>query len=500
MLGAGGMGQVFHGWLVDQPSSRVAIKVPLPGLDVQLQELFLREAEAAQAVQGVNVVKVVDWGLAPPFIAFEYIDAPTLEHEIDRRQHAQAYWSEPELINLYGQLVSALGAINTKVIHRDLKPSNIFVVGQQVKVSDFGISKYAAEVTRNNTFKGLGSPLYMSPESFLLDTVDWRSDQYSLGIIFFEMATFRCPFEARSWAHFQYQHLYTLPQRVTNLNASLSERLASVIARMLSKRTDDRYPTWDSLKEELNSSALRTGASHNLEHARIFESLATELDEQCQRKLNLERWESERAKQLFDEARFRAYQAEEIFLKVRRRVDWVKSELGEDVVTLRKHNGDNKSTIDIHCFDAGASISVETIPRPLPNLQVPSRMEREHRAVRAGQEIFLLGANCEAHVVGGTPKFGFNALLHNQPQPYGSWIECVVDVTDLVRLGNYDPDISPWYMNEGRRLQYNLDWQSLLSMRARGERLSGRAYSERPFDWDSALDAMIRVVLTKRAP
>src|SRR5438552_3139624 len=125
-LGGGGMADVYLGESGQDPDLHVAIKVLRATLDDAARAMFLREAEAAQRVAGPDVVKVVDWGDNPPFIAFEYIQGRTMGKELSERRAQQAYWSESELLDLFAQLVGALDAINRQVIHRDLKPDNIF--------------------------------------------------------------------------------------------------------------------------------------------------------------------------------------------------------------------------------------------------------------------------------------------------------------------------------------------------------------------------------------
>lgn len=96
LLGGGGMAEVFRGKAKD--GSSVAIKKPRASLVPDAQAIFLREAEAAAKVAGKHVVRVIDWGDAPPFIAFELVQDPTLDKEIDRRRAAREPWSNPELV------------------------------------------------------------------------------------------------------------------------------------------------------------------------------------------------------------------------------------------------------------------------------------------------------------------------------------------------------------------------------------------------------------------
>jgi serine/threonine protein kinase len=184
------MAEVFLGSYknADGGNSDVAIKVPLPTLPQNVLDLFIREAEVASRVTDTQVVRVVYPGEKPAFIAFEYVEGNTFNREIAQRRLNTQYASDRELVADVLQLVRGMKAINVEVIHRDLKPDNIFLTDGVYKISDFGISRYVDEITRSNTFKGWGTAAYMAPEAFRSESVDWRSDQYSLGIVFYEMA------------------------------------------------------------------------------------------------------------------------------------------------------------------------------------------------------------------------------------------------------------------------------------------------------------------------
>jgi serine/threonine protein kinase len=159
-----------------------------------------------------------------------------------------------ELVGLYSQLVAALKTINQHVLHRDLKPPNIFIGQDEVRVADFGLAKYVDEATRTRTFKGWGTAPYLSPEAWQSLSLDWRSDQYSLGVVFFEMATLQRPFSGPDDVQEQ-KHLYERPPRVDALLEGSPTSLASTIARMLEKRKEDRFASWDEVTAQLTVAA-----------------------------------------------------------------------------------------------------------------------------------------------------------------------------------------------------------------------------------------------------
>jgi len=251
---AGGFANVYLAFEIGNPDQKVAIKVPKTGLPADATNAFLREAEAATKVASAYIVTVVDWGDSPQFIAFEYMASGTLGREIGRRQQAGDPWSLAELLKLFGQLAEGMRAINVEVIHRDLKPDNVYLDAGTPRISDFGISKYVGEVTRTLTFKGAGTALYMAPEAFRLDSVDWKADQYSLGVVFYELATLERPFAGDRDA-LEKAHLYQAAPRITGMRKELPLRLAQLVARMLEKEPARRFDSWQAIIDELSAIA-----------------------------------------------------------------------------------------------------------------------------------------------------------------------------------------------------------------------------------------------------
>lgn len=108
-------------------------------------------------------------------------------------------------------------AINAKVVHRDLKPANIFFEVGRLRVGDFGLAKNVDETTRTLTFKGRGTASYVAPEVWRSEHYTWAADQYSLGIVFFELATLSRPFDGRTNEELCRQHLFVAPPLVSDV-------------------------------------------------------------------------------------------------------------------------------------------------------------------------------------------------------------------------------------------------------------------------------------------
>ena len=238
-LGEGGMAEVF---LAEDASldRRVALKVPSARLagDPQVRLQLQQEARVAATINHPHVCVVHEVGEGPigrPFIAMEYVEGETLSDRI-RRGRLPA----DEVMELGRQAASALGEAHSKgVVHRDLKPSNIMLTPHGVKLLDFGL----ASVTRDPSLarKGTAAHLlagtipYMSPEQVRLEDVDHRTDLYSLGVVLYEAATGKRPFEAPTPRATCEAILKSNPPPATAIVDGLPEQLDRVMSRALAK-------------------------------------------------------------------------------------------------------------------------------------------------------------------------------------------------------------------------------------------------------------------------
>ncbi len=204
VLGSGGMATVYLAF--DSKLEReVALKIFARGEDPISGARFMREARAPSNLRHPNIVNVFETGQDGPFlyIASEYVDGETLRQRL--RAGPLAF---VEIQRIVGPLAAALKAAHGKgVIHRDLKPENImFTAEGDLKLVDFGLAKRVGpkfSETEDLTHTGtlLGTVHYMSPEQARGDDVDARTDIWSLGVLLFEMAAGRRPFEGPTAAH-----------------------------------------------------------------------------------------------------------------------------------------------------------------------------------------------------------------------------------------------------------------------------------------------------------
>jgi serine/threonine protein kinase/outer membrane biosynthesis protein TonB len=283
LLGVGGMGQVYRGVhvLLNRPA---AIKVMHPNLATQgdFRDRFLREAQAVAALSHPNIVEVYEFGEQDDrfYLVMELVMDGSLRSYLQERQEAGTGWSLAAGLGLVRQAGEGLAYAHAKgMVHRDVKPDNLLLKKadqptsnsatltptaptQIVKVSDFGLARTAEVTMMTLTGVVMGSPAYMSPEQCRGEQLDGRSDQYSLGVVLYEVATGYLPFEAKSVSEAVYKHIYVEPPHPRTIVPDLSEELEGVILRCLAKNRDDRYATTQdavsALKHVLDSEIEET--------------------------------------------------------------------------------------------------------------------------------------------------------------------------------------------------------------------------------------------------
>ena len=258
LLGRGGMGIVYLGrdTRLDRP---VAIKA-LPAAfmhDDRFRARLRREAMAAAALShpGIATVFTLEEFDGRLYLVREYVAGRTLRETLRRG-------SLPidEILAMAGDIARALAAAHAQgIIHRDLKPENVMHGdGGGIKVVDFGLARFehAGGLTALTRTGGAGgTPGYMAPEVLRGDPVDTRADQFSFGVLLYELVAGRRPFEAADDTATVARILETEPAALAEANPDCPDRLARLVATCLAKAPRDRYPTTDALAVELEAMA-----------------------------------------------------------------------------------------------------------------------------------------------------------------------------------------------------------------------------------------------------
>jgi eukaryotic-like serine/threonine-protein kinase len=270
ILGEGGMGVVYAGeQQMGSTVRKVAIKTLHQHLsrDPAILARFHRECGTVAQLEHPNTIKVYDFGATDDgtlYIAMEFVEGRSLDKVLEQ----EGPLSPRRVVDILKQVAGALDEAHDQgIVHRDLKPENI-VLGERlgnpdfVKVLDFGIAARRESADRAKeqklTQQGmvLGTPPYMSPEQFIGQELDRRSDIYSLGVMTYEMLTGRLPFRADTAWQWATEHITAQPAPIdqTTVGAGIPARMRDVVMRSLGKRPEERPSTAGEFVRELESS------------------------------------------------------------------------------------------------------------------------------------------------------------------------------------------------------------------------------------------------------
>lgn len=245
-VGEGGMAYVFKAR--DNLLNRyVAVKILKEeySRDEVFVKRFRTEAQSAASLIHPNIVSVFDVGedRGISYIVMELLENKTLKDYIQEKGSL----SSEITLKIAAQIASALEAAHkAHIVHRDIKPQNIILNRNLVaKVTDFGIAKVtsATSATITSTEKTMGSVHYFSPEHAKGGYTDAKSDLYSLGVVMYEMATGKLPFDAESAVSVALKHIQEMPVEPIEVNPSVSKPLNEIIMKAMEKSTATRYQT-----------------------------------------------------------------------------------------------------------------------------------------------------------------------------------------------------------------------------------------------------------------
>jgi eukaryotic-like serine/threonine-protein kinase len=274
-VGSGGMASVYRAKR-KADSQVVALKIPMEQYvaDAKFIRRFHREAEVAQRLSHVNIVRTYEHGSIgiQHYMVMEYVDGRSLEGYIEGDELSL------ELdVDIMKRVVRALQHIHSAgIIHRDIKPGNIMILrggvrevdGQKrvqpeaVKLMDFGIA--GGKVLSRLTMTGarVGTPVYMSPEQARGLKIDHRSDIYSLGLVFYEMLTMQTAFKG-GYEAIVHQQIFQTPPPPRQINLKVPKVLDQLVMRMIAKDPDER-PTLDEVYDTLDRADFEDDEPLNL--------------------------------------------------------------------------------------------------------------------------------------------------------------------------------------------------------------------------------------------
>ncbi|XZE55975.1 protein kinase domain-containing protein [Planctomycetaceae bacterium SH139] len=255
LIGSGGMGVVFKAF--DTELNRpVAIKLLAPYLasSGSARKRFAREARAAAAVVHPHVVPIhnVETERESPFIVMQYVSGESLQARIDRDGALELC----EILRIGMQVADGLSAAHQQgIVHRDIKPSNILLEEDvdRALISDFGLARAADDASLTRTGFHPGTPQYMSPEQAAGQSVDARSDLFSLGSMLYTMCTGRPPFRAESSYAVMRRISDEVATPIRELNPDTPEWLVLIIEKLMAKAKTERFDSASEVHELLEA-------------------------------------------------------------------------------------------------------------------------------------------------------------------------------------------------------------------------------------------------------
>jgi serine/threonine protein kinase len=275
-LGEGGMARVYKAYHA-RLRRDVAIKVILAQIAGQqgFKERFEREAQLIASLQHPNIVAVYDFGDIGDltYLVMQYVGGGTLRDQL-RGGHAL----DPRLAILYcQQMARALHHAHLRgIVHRDVKPQNMLVSAtdaNQLLLSDFGIAKLfdsrhepampnlsgstlASDPSLTNVDQIVGTAEYMSPEQVTGKPVDARTDVYALGVVLYQALTGEVPFRSTTVQGLLYQHVYTPPTPLREINPYVPEILEQITSKALAKAPEDRFQSAEAMAQALETANI----------------------------------------------------------------------------------------------------------------------------------------------------------------------------------------------------------------------------------------------------
>ncbi len=272
-LGQGGMAAVFlaHDIALDR---KVAIKVMHPAmiLGQGMVDRFRREARTAASLSHPNIIPVYAVREAESLLFF--VMKLVQGTPLDAVMQELGPLPLPMIEAIVGQVGSALGYAHRKgVIHRDVKPANILIDEEGwAVVTDFGIAKVAETEGLTLTGMAVGTPTYMSPEQALGTQITGASDQYSLGVVAYEMLAGRPPFTGGNAMSMMYAHCHETPPPLVEQRPDCSDHLREAVERMMAKEPGAR---WATMEDTLNAVGLRVLAPDDPNRSQLVQLART---------------------------------------------------------------------------------------------------------------------------------------------------------------------------------------------------------------------------------
>lgn len=253
LIGKGGMSQVYLGTSRRKGNTGPAVAIKVLSKELRDQDSFVerfeREITVTQELSHPNIVAVLSWGFYRDsiYLVMEHVQGRELralmpELKADRRR----------ALDVLSTLMMAVEYAHSRgIAHRDLKPENIMMTDKgQLKIMDFGLGRAIDSKTLTRTGISMGSPRYIAPEAIDAKHVDERADQYSIGVMAYEMLTGQLPFQDDDILKLLYSHAHLEPEPPSSVS-DLPVEVDAAILRMMKKQPRERFPSVEDARRAL---------------------------------------------------------------------------------------------------------------------------------------------------------------------------------------------------------------------------------------------------------
>ncbi|HNF94069.1 MAG TPA: serine/threonine-protein kinase, partial [Anaerolineales bacterium] len=264
LIARGGMAEVYYG-VHSTLNRKVAIKIMRDHVeeDPDSRARFAREARVVATLDHPNIIQIYDYDLVDgrPCIVMELVEGTSLAGYLKELHKRGEKLPHPIVAKLMKSIASAMDhAHERNIVHRDIKPANILLRSKQGVIdlqaplpedvepvlTDFGLVRLLDSNTKTSTGTVSGTPSYMSPEQARGDSVDHRTDIYSLGVVLYEMLAGEVPFDAESSFGVLMKHLNEPPPPINGISAGMQ----AIINRALAKDPKDRFTSASEMVNE----------------------------------------------------------------------------------------------------------------------------------------------------------------------------------------------------------------------------------------------------------
>ena len=261
-LGKGGFATVYRA-THKSLHTEVALKVLSPALaaDPPARQRFIQEAQTASSLEHPHIVQVLDLGEADEqvFLTMEYLPGGDLKRLIQKK----GTLTQPQILQILKDVAEALDFAHGRgVLHRDVKPGNILLDGgMRAHLSDFGLVRVTDAPHLTQLGNVVGTAAYTSPEQAESKPLDGRSDQYSLGIVAYELLVGKLPFQGEGSTAVALMHVTKSPPKPSDVNPEIPAEVDAVLLKALAKQPGERYSSCtefiDAIEAALESSQRR---------------------------------------------------------------------------------------------------------------------------------------------------------------------------------------------------------------------------------------------------